>query len=273
MTKTKILQTKKMLEKINILKLDINRNELDEIVEGSISLVRKGVKHYICVPNAYLTVIANSDNEVLNIINKADFVIPDGMPLVWYSKTFKKSIPSRISGSDFFYQYNRKMDNFGMSCFFLGGKDEKVVQGMVRKIKKDFNHIKIAGYFVPPFMEEFKGSIKKEILSIINKKKPDVVWVGLSAPKQERWIYDNIRRLDARMICGVGAVFNFYSGNVKRAPMWMQKIGFEWLFRILVEPRRLFKKYIVYNTKFIILVFKDIFRRIFKFRSLQGNTK
>ncbi|MBE3092216.1 MAG: WecB/TagA/CpsF family glycosyltransferase [Chloroflexi bacterium] len=264
---------KKMLEKINILKLDINRNKLDEIVESSISLARKGIKHYICVPNAYLTVIANNDNEVLNIINKADFVIPDGMPLVWYSKTFKKSIPSRISGYDFFYQYCKKMDENKMSCFLFGGESEDVARRIIKRINEDFENIEIVGYFIPPFIEEFKGAIKEKIQIVINRKKPDVVWVGLSAPKQEKWIYDNIRRLDAKMVCGIGAVFNFYSGRVKRAPKWMQKIGLEWLFRIFAEPRRLFKKYIVYNTKFIILVFKDIFRRIFKFRSLKGDMK
>lgn len=259
-----------MLEKINILKLDINRNKLDEIVESSIALIKDGIKHYICVPNAYLTVIANNDNEILNVINKADFAIADGMPLVWYSKTFKKPIPERISGSDFFYRYCQKMNEAGISCFFFGGKDENVIHKIVKKIRKDFKNIKITGYCIPPFVEEFKGGIKEKILNIINEKKPDVVWVGLSAPKQEKWIYDNIERLDIGMACGVGAVFNFYSGSIKRAPRWMQKAGFEWLFRMLVEPRRLFKKYIVYNTRFTFLVLKDIFRRIFKLGSLKG---
>ncbi len=255
-----------MSEKIEILKININRGSLEDIVNESIKLAKERKKHYICVPNAYLTVIANNDNEVLNIINKAEFVIPDGMPLVWYSKTFKKSISSRISGYDFFYQYCKKMDQNKMSCFLFGGENEDVARRIIKRIKEDFGNIEIAGYFTPPFLEEFKGDIKKEILSIINKKKPDVVWVGLSAPKQEKWIYDNIRRLDAKMVCGVGAVFNFYSGKVKRAPQWMQKIGFEWLFRMFAEPRRLFKKYVVFNTKFTLLILKDIFRRIFKFR-------
>lgn len=258
-----------MLEKINILKLDINRNKLDEIVESSIALVRKGIKHYICVPNSYLTVIANERPEILRIINNSEFTIPDGMPLIWYSKTFKKSLHARISGSDLFYQYCRKMNETKMSCFLFGGRDENVVQKVIRKIKRDFSNIEIAGYFAPPFLEEFKGEIKEKVLAIINDKKPDVVWVGLSAPKQEKWIYDNIEELNIGMACGVGAVFDFYSKSIKRAPKWIQKTGFEWLFRIFVEPKRLFKKYFVYNTKFILLILKDIFRRIFKLRSLK----
>jgi len=258
-----------VLAKVNVLKLNINRNNIDKIVGSSIDLVKSGVKHYICVPNAYLTVVANNDNEVLDIINKADFVIPDGMPLVWYSKTFRKSIPARISGYDFFYKYCKKMDKYKMSCFLFGGESEDIAKRVIKRIKEDFKNIKIAGYLTPPFLEEFKGAIAEKIISTINKKNPDVVWVGLSAPKQEKWIYDNIGKLDARMLCGVGAVFNFYSGYVKRAPEWIQKIGFEWLFRIFAEPRRLLKKYVVYNTKFIILVFKDVIRRVFKFNFIK----
>lgn len=262
-----------MLEKINILKLDINRNKLDEIVESSIALVRKGIKHYICVPNSYLTVIANERPEILRIINNSEFTIPDGMPLIWYSRTFKKSIPARIPGYDFFIEYCKKMDKAEMSCFFFGGMNEKMLKEIIRRMKKDFRNIEIKGYFVPPFLEEFKGDIKEKAVAIINDKKPDVVWVGLSAPKQERLIYDNIERLDIGMACGVGAVFNFYSGNVRRAPKWMQKTGLEWLFRMFVEPRRLFKKYIVYNAKFTFLVLKDVFRRIFKLGSLKDKGK
>lgn len=262
-----------MAEKIEVLKIKINRNSLEDIVNESVRLAKERKKHYICVPNAYLTVIANDDNKVLNIINKADFVIPDGMPLVWYSKTFKKSIPSRISGYDLFCLYCKKMDENKMSCFFLGGKDEDVVRKVVEKIKESFRNIKVVNYLVPPYVEEFKGKIKEKILSTINEKRPDVVWVGLSAPKQERWIYDNIKKLDTGMACGIGAVFNFYSDSVRRAPMWMQKMGFEWLFRMATEPGRLFKKYMIYNAKFILLVLKDIMRRMLRFRSSRNRER
>jgi N-acetylglucosaminyldiphosphoundecaprenol N-acetyl-beta-D-mannosaminyltransferase len=165
------------------------------------------------------------------------------------------------------------MDENKMSCFLFGGENEDVARRIIKRMKEDFRNIEIVGYFTPPFVEEFKGAIKEKIQIVINRKKPDVVWVGLSAPKQEKWIYDNIRRLDAKMVCGIGAVFNFYSGRVKRAPKWIQKMGFEWLFRIFAEPRRLFKKYIVYNAKFTFLVLKDIFRRIFKLGSLKDKGK
>jgi len=253
-----------MIEKISILKLDISRNKLDEIVKSSISMVKDGARHYVCVPNAHLAVVANDDSEILNIINNAYFVIPDGMPLVWYSKTFSKPLLQRISGYDFFINYCKYMDREKMSCFFFGGENEEVVKKVISRLREDFSGIKVKGYFVPPFLPEFNGGIKKEIADVINTKKPDIVWVGLSAPKQEKWIYDNIDNLDIGMACGIGAAFNFYSSSVRRAPKWMQKSGFEWLYRAFAEPKRLMKKYFIYNTKFIILVLKDIFKRVFR---------
>ncbi|MBA7682914.1 N-acetylglucosaminyldiphosphoundecaprenol N-acetyl-beta-D-mannosaminyltransferase [subsurface metagenome] len=115
-------------------------------------------------------------------------------------------------------------------------------------------------------MDSFTDEIDNKIIDMINRCKPDILWVGLSAPKQEKWIYKNIDKLNIKMACGIGAVFNFYSGYVKRAPKWMQKIGLEWFYRIIAEPKRLLKKYLVYNTKFILLVFRDIFGRVFRLK-------
>jgi len=253
-------------EKIKILKIKINCDRLESIVNKSVELVKEGEKHYICVPNAYLTVVANEREEILNIINNALFVIPDGTPLVWYSKTYKKSLYQRITGYEFFIRYCKKMSENKMSCFFFGGKDRETIKKIIERLKKEFKGIKVRGYYVPPFIDKIEGKIKKEILKVINKNKPDVVWVGLSAPKQEKWIYDNINQLDIGMACGIGAVFDFYSDNIKRAPLLMQKAGLEWLFRILVDPKRLFKKYLIYNSKFLFLIIIDICKRIFKLK-------
>ena len=253
-----------MLEKIKILNLNINRDSLDDIVNCSVDLIKKGKKHRICVPNSYLAVLANENSEILDIVNNSEFVIPDGMPLVWYSKTFKKPLMSRIAGYDLFIHYCRKINKEKMSCFFLGSRDEIVVKEIIRRVRKDFSNIKVKGFYIPPFVSEIKGEINEKVIDDINKKKPDVVWVGLSAPKQEKWISDNIKELKIGMACGIGAVFDFYSNNIKRAPIWMQKVGLEWFYRILADPKRLIKRYIIYNTKFIFLIIKNIFKRIFK---------
>lgn len=255
-----------MSEKIEVLNINISRDSLDSILKESIDMIKQNKKHYICVPNAYSTVIANKDRQFQEIINKAGFTIPDGMPLVWYSKTFKRSLKARISGFELFSAYSRKMDEQGISCFFLGGKDGSAAETIVKKYRNEFKNIKIAGYYVPPFLDEFKGEEKLKILKTINKLRPDVVWVGMSAPKQEKWISDNIEDLDIGMACGVGAVFDFYSGKIRRAPGWMQRTGLEWLYRIFADPGRLFKKYLIYNTKFMVLIVRDIFKRMFRLK-------
>ena len=143
---------------------------------------------------------------------------------------------------------------------------EKVLEKIKDRLKNEFKNIRVYGYYCPPFMDSFTDEIDNKIIDMINRCKPDILWVGLSAPKQEKWIYKNIDKLNIKMACGIGAVFNFYSGYVKRAPKWMQKIGLEWFYRIIAEPKRLLKKYLVYNTKFILLVFRDIFGRVFRLK-------
>ncbi|MCK5567053.1 MAG: WecB/TagA/CpsF family glycosyltransferase, partial [Actinomycetia bacterium] len=228
-----------MSEKIEILNIKINRDKLDSIISESISMAKEKRKHYICVPNAYSTVIANRDKDFREIINKAAFTIPDGMPLVWYSKTFKKSLEARISGFELFNAYSRQMDKKKMSCFFFGGKDELVAEAIIKKFKDEFKNIIVSGHYVPPFLNEFKEAEKQKIQKAINSCRPDVVWVGMSAPKQEKWISNNIEDLNIGMACGIGAVFDFYSGEIRRAPGWMQKTGLEWLYRVLADPKRL----------------------------------
>jgi len=252
--------------KVDVLNINIDSANLDDILLKVVKLIDKNLRFYICVPNSYLTVVANQDKELLNILNNAEIVIPDGAPLVWYSKTFKKSLSERITGFDFFYNFSKVANKKKYSYFFFGGGNKEILEKIKNKLEYEFKNIKVQGYFCPPFMDDFTGEINELIINKINKCKPDILWVGLSAPKQERWIYKNIDRLDIKMAAGIGAVFNFYSGRVRRAPYWMQKAGLEWLYRIYAEPKRLFKKYMIYNTKFIILVLKDLFKRSFKLK-------
>ncbi len=252
-------------DKVKILNLQISKNNLNDILEEAARLIEQGDKFYVCAPNAFLTVKANEDKELLNIINNARFAIPDGMSSVWVSKVFNIYPLDRISGYDFFYNFSKIANNKGYSYFFMGGSDNDTLERIIKKLKSEFNNIKISGYFSPPFFKDnVPDEINENIINLINSSNTDILWVGLSAPKQEKWIYKNIERLDIKMACGIGAVFDFYSGNVKRAPKWMQDNGLEWLFRVFTEPKRLFRKYLIYNTKFMILVLKDFIKRDFR---------
>ena len=254
--------------KIEILKLKINKGGLHRVIELAKKLIENSEKFYVCALNAYVTVKANEDKELLQIIKNAKIVIPDGISSVWYSKTFKNDdyLLERIDGFKFFYEFSKVANVKGYSYYFMGGENETILGKIKKRLNKEFYNIEVKGYYCPPFRKDFTGDINELMIKKINECKPDILWVGLSAPKQEKWIYQNFERLDIKMAAGIGAVFNFYAGEVKRAPLWMQNKGFEWLYRIYAEPKRMFKKYMVYNTKFIILVVKDLFRRCLKCR-------
>jgi N-acetylglucosaminyldiphosphoundecaprenol N-acetyl-beta-D-mannosaminyltransferase len=248
-------------KKNKILNINITKSKLRSVINNVVRSIDSGKKFYICTVNAFQVVKANEDDEFLRVLNSADTVIPDGMPIVWYSKLIKKPLHERISGYEFFYTFSKVANNKKYSYFFFGGKNYEVLDLVKKRINKEFRNIEVKGMISPPIMEKFPQKLDTNIINSINKCKPDVLWVGLSAPKQEKWIYKNIEKLDIKMAFGIGAAFNFYSGMVKRAPLWMQRAGFEWLFRVFVEPKRLFKKYLVNNTKFIMLIIRDIFRR------------
>ncbi|MBA7567215.1 N-acetylglucosaminyldiphosphoundecaprenol N-acetyl-beta-D-mannosaminyltransferase [subsurface metagenome] len=251
--------------KIEVLKLKINKGGLSSVLKLAENLLEKSEKFYVCALNAFVTVKANEDKELLKIINNAKIVIPDGMSSVWYSRILNNEdhLLKRIDGFKFFYEFSKIADKKGYSYFFLGGKDDFILKIIKKRLNKEFKNIKLKGYFSPPFMKEFKGEINDIMINKVNECNTDILWVGLSAPKQEKWIYRNFDKLDIKMAAGIGAVFNFYAGVVKRAPEWMQKNGLEWLYRIYAEPKRLFMKYMVYNTKFMILVVKDLFKKFF----------
>lgn len=254
--------------KANILNLKINKGGLKVVLKKVIAFIEKNEKFYVCAPNAYLTVKANEDKELLKIINNAKIVIPDGMSTVWYSRTFNNDnyLLERVDGNRFFYEFSKIANKNAYSYYFLGGENNRILEKIKQRVNREFENIEVKGYFCPPFMDDFVGEINDLMIEKVNECKPDVLWVGLSAPKQEKWIYKNIERLDIKMAAGIGAVFNFYSGVVRRAPEWMQNAGLEWLYRIYAEPKRLFKKYMIYNTKFMILVLKDLFKRGFNIK-------
>ena len=252
-------------EKIEILSLKISKNSLDAVLNQAVELIEKKEKFYLCTVNAFMAVKANEDQKLLEIINAAKIVIPDGMSTVWVSRRFKHYPLERISGFDFFYEFSKIANEKDYSYFFMGGKSPDILTRIKNRLKNEFNNISLKGYFSPPFYShKMPEESNKKIINMINSCKPDVLWIGISAPKQEEWIFNNIEKLDIKMACCVGAVFDFYSREVNRAPVWMQKNYLEWLHRMFSEPKRLFKKYMIYNTKFMILVFKN---------ALQGNFK
>jgi N-acetylglucosaminyldiphosphoundecaprenol N-acetyl-beta-D-mannosaminyltransferase len=178
-------------------------------------------------------------------------VVPDGMPLVWLSRLAGHRETGRVCGPDLMVALCGRAEAAAYSHFFYGG-----APGIAEKLAANLTHLfpglKVAGCHSPPY-RPLTATEDKEIIRSIDQSKADIVWVGLSTPKQEKWMAAHVGRLRAPVLLGVGAAFDFHAGMVRRAPVWMQRAGLEWLFRLLSEPRRLWRRYLVMAPKFIFL--------------------
>ncbi len=215
-------------------------------------------KLQICATPVYALVLMQRDIEFRNA-NNSSISIADGMPLVWISKLFKKPIPERIAGADLFEEMCRISSDKGYKFFFLGSTEETLAK-IFSNLKERFPSLKIVGAHSPPFKNEFNEEENLEIINKINDARPDILWVGMTAPKQEKWIYRNLDKLDVKVAIGIGAVFDFVAGRVKRAPKWMQRSGLEWFWRLIHEPRRLWKRYLIGNTVFMWLLIRELIK-------------
>lgn len=213
-------------------------------------------KYFVCA-NPHSLVIADSDPLFKQAVHNADIVIPDGVGIVLASKILGGAIRNRITGTDIFIRLNQALhERENTSCFFLGSTQETLNKIVVR-MKKDFPKIQVVGTYSPPFKTQFSDEDTSLMLELINRAKPDVLWVGMTAPKQEKWIFTNRTRLNAKFIGAIGAVFNFYSGNVKRPHPFFQQLGLEWLPRLLKEPFRLWRRTFVSSPIFLYKILKQ----------------
>lgn len=250
-------------DKIKILDIQFHCVNMEDSIKLIEEFIADKGKHQVCVPNVYTTVLMQKDDEFKKFHNSCSLAVADGTPLVWLSRLYSKPIPERVAGPDLFKEFIKRTARKGYNFFFLG-TTTPLLKKMIENLKEKYPSLKIAGYYSPPFMKEFPEEENQKMIKIINKAKPDVLWVGLTAPKQEKWIGSNLDRLDVPVSIGVGAAFDFVAGSVRRAPNWIQKIGLEWFYRLCQEPKRLWKRYLIGNTIFIWLVLKEFVKlRIF----------
>lgn len=237
------------------VKLDaIEINDVVKIVSGWIDSSVKTTR-YICVTNVNSVVEAQKDPYLKQITNESDISVCDGMPLVWIGRLKGFKLRERVYGFNLMREVLGLSQKKGYSNYFYGSS-ESVLSNMVSRIKREYPNLRMNGYFSPPF-RELSEIEKQKIAQDINNSKPDIVWVGLGYPKQEKWMHEFRNYLNYPVLIGVGAAFDFFSGNKKQAPIWMQNAGLEWLFRLIQEPGRLWKRYLINNTLFIILLIKE----------------
>lgn len=242
----------KELQHCEILKTNINVTNMSETIAYIELNLEKLRGRYICVSNVHTTVMAYEDETYRQIQNSAAMALPDGAPLSSYSRRMGYKNAKRVTGPDLMLQIFRRSSQRGYRHFFYGATPE-TIEAMRRVLERDYPNMIIAGMYSPPFRELTKEE-DAEVVRMINEAQPDFVWVGLGAPKQEKWMYQHDGRINALMI-GVGAGFDYLAGYIKRAPMWMQKLSLEWLYRLMQDPHRLWKRYLTTNFKFLRLAY------------------
>ncbi len=197
--------------------------------------------HYVAFTGLHGISEAEKDSQFRNILNSADLVVPDGMPLVWLGRFHGHALHRRVYGPELMETFCRETGS-RYRHFFYGGAPG-VAKSLAKSLRERF-HIVIAGAYSPPF-RDLTEEEDRALVERVHQAAPDVLWVGLSTPKQERWMYEHRTRLRVPVLLGVGAAFDLNSGRVRQAPAWMRENGLEWLFRLLVEPRRLWRRYLV----------------------------
>jgi N-acetylglucosaminyldiphosphoundecaprenol N-acetyl-beta-D-mannosaminyltransferase len=237
------------IPRVNVLGVGVTPVNLAQTVEILEKWRAEGRREYVCCATVHSLVEAQQDPEVRSALNRSGLTTEDGMPLVWWCRLCGYSEAGRAYGPDLLVTMCERAPQRGHRHFFYGG-NPYVVETLVSRLTKRFPGLVVAGYRSPPFraltQEEDAADVKA-----INETHPDFVWVGLGMPKQEKWMAQHVGKIQATALLGVGAAFDFISETKPQAPLWMQRSGLEWLFRLMTEPRRLAYRYLVGNSIFV----------------------
>jgi N-acetylglucosaminyldiphosphoundecaprenol N-acetyl-beta-D-mannosaminyltransferase len=215
-----------------------------------------GPPAYVVTPNAHHVALLRDSEPFRGAYAHAALSVPDGVSLVWASRMLGVPLPERVPGVDLFEDVCAAAASTGIRIFLLGGR-AGAAEGAAKAMRQLYPGVHIAGTYCPPFGFERDPAEVERVERAVRAAAPHVLFVALGAPKQELWLRDNLAALGVPVGVGVGAAFDFVSGQVPRAPRWMRGAGLEWLFRMMVEPRRLWKRYAVSNTRFIALVLRQ----------------
>jgi len=235
--------------RVNVLGVGVSAINMDMALAGITQALEKKEKGYVCVTGVHGVSEAQSDPGFRQILNRAFLCTPDGMPLVWVGRLQGQKHMGRVYGPDLTLALLALSEQTGWRHFFYGGADG-TAQVLQEKLLHRFPKLRIVGTYQPPF-RPLNAEEQATLTEMIRAVRPDVVWVGLSTPKQERFMAEYLPKLDVTLMFGVGAAFDFLAGKVRQAPRWMQRSGLEWLFRLCSEPRRLWKRYCKNNPLFV----------------------
>jgi N-acetylglucosaminyldiphosphoundecaprenol N-acetyl-beta-D-mannosaminyltransferase len=238
-----------MTNKVNVLGVGISVLNLQTALEAVAAAVRDRRKGYICVTGVHGVMEAQDDPEFKRILNGAFLCTPDGMPMVWMGRLSGHADMGRVYGPDLMELLCDRGREMNWRHYFYGG-GEGVADALRVALERRFPELCVCGTFTPPFRPLTDAELS-DLAADIDRRRPHILWVGLSTPKQERFMAEHMAKLNVPLMIGVGAAFDFHSGRVRQAPRWIQHSGFEWLFRLCQEPRRLWRRYFRNNPLFL----------------------
>lgn len=236
-------------ERANVLGIGISAIDMDDALRRSDQLLQQHGKGYICVTGVHGIMEAQRDDGLRLILNRAFLCTPDGMPTVWVGRLQGHRNMRRVYGPDFMLALCKLSVERGYRHFLYGG-NAGVADKLKQRLESMLPGLNIAGTYTPPF-RRLLPSEEASLVALVAAARPDIVWVGLSTPKQERFMSEYLGKLDVSLMVGVGAAFDIHAGLVVDAPQWMKSCGLQWLYRLLKEPRRLWRRYLLNNPRFL----------------------
>ena len=237
------------IPRANVLGVGVSAINMQDAVKLSDSLISQNGRGYVCVTGVHGVTEAQSDPKFRSILNSSFLTTPDGMPMVWVGRWQGFNGMGRVYGPDYMLELCKISVAKGYKHFLYGGKPG-VAEDLAAALMLRFPGLEIVGTFTPPF-RPLNLLEESEFQALLAEKKPDVLWVGLSTPKQERFMFQYQNTFDVKLMAGVGAAFDIHTGRIKDAPGWMKKAGLQWLHRLVQDPRRLWRRYCINNPKFV----------------------
>ena len=235
----------------SVLGAHIDAMSWNDAINCLIGWVRAHESRYVCICNVHSVVTAYQDNVFKSVLNQADMATPDGAPVAWALRKTGFAGQQRINGPDLMWRYCQRAETIGQSVYFYGSTVDTLAL-LLARLKADFPKLIIGGHYSPPFLALTEDE-DAAVVERINASSAGMVFVSLGCPKQEMWMAAHRGKINAVMI-GVGAAFDYHAGTIKRAPLWMQYAGLEWFYRLVSEPRRLWRRYLVTNTVYMMKV-------------------
>lgn len=241
---------------VNILGVHVTPTNTPDALNKIELAVAQKQKGYVCVTGVHGIMESQEDSKLKDILNAAYLNVPDGMPTVWLGRFHGFHEMRRVYGPDFMLEVCGKLREKNVRHFFYGG-NTGVAEKLKLNLTEKFPGLNVVGTYTPPF-RPLNREEENQLIQQVKELRPDILWVGLSTPKQERFMSEYLQKLDVSVMLGVGAAFDVHTGNIKDAPKWMQNSGLQWFHRLLQEPKRLWRRYLINNPKFLFKVFLQL---------------